>query len=429
MSTKRGKTFQAPKGMHDILPEEQKYWRHVAKKSESLLEDYGFERIETPVLEDAELFLRSVGEETDIIEKEVYTLRTKGGDELALRPEFTAPLVRAYIEHGMQVRPHPVKLYCNGPVFRHDQPQQNRYRQFHQLDVETIGDASEAVDAELLFLAYHVLKGLGLTNLNVHVNSIGDANCRPAYLRALRDYYKVRVKKLCAQCKVRMKENILRVLDCKEEGCRELAKEAPQMMDFLDEACKLHFKHVLEFLDEAKIPYILNPYLVRGLDYYTRTVFEFVPEDSTGSQTTVLAGGRYDKLIEGLGGPKMPAAGWAMGVERVIALLKEQNAHVPDMSPKPKVFLAQLGEVAKRRSLLLFEELRRAGIDTKSSLGRDSIKAQLRIANRWGVRYALIFGQKEAIDGTVIAREMETGIQETIPLEKIIDEMKKRLKK
>ncbi|MEK7124946.1 MAG: histidine--tRNA ligase [Patescibacteria group bacterium] len=429
MTVKRGKTLQAPKGMHDILPEDQKYWRHITKKAEGLLEDYGFEKIETPILESAELFVRGIGEGTDIIEKEIYTLRTKGGDELALRPEFTASVVRAYIEHGMQVRPHPVKLYCNGPVFRHDQPQHNRYRQFHQLNVETIGDASEAVDAELLFLGYHILKSLGLDAVNVHINSIGDANCRPAYLRALRDYYKVRVKKLCPQCKLRLKEDVLRVLDCKEEGCRELAKEAPQMMDFLDDACKQHFKHVLEFLDEARIPYILNPYLVRGLEYYTRTVFEFIPEDATGSQVAIIAGGRYDKLIETLGGAKMPAAGWAMGIERVATLLRERQVSVPDAMPKPKVFLVQLGEVAKRRSLLLFEELRRAGIGTKSSLGRDSIKAQLRIANRWGVKYALIFGQKEAIDGTVIAREMETGIQETIPLEKIVDEIKKRLKK
>lgn len=426
---KKTKTFQAPKGMHDILPEDQKYWRYVLKKAESLLEDYGFEKISTPILETSELFSRSVGEATDIVEKETYSFKTKGGDELTLRPEGTAPVIRAYLENGLHVRPHPIKLYYVEPMFRHDQPQQGRYRQFHQLGVETIGDSSEAVDAELLFLGYKLLESLGLKGYTIHVNSIGDANCRPAYIRALKDYYKSKVKKICPQCKVRMKDNILRVLDCNEEVCKEVIKEAPQMMDFLDEECKNHFKHVLEFLDEAKIPYMLNPYLVRGLDYYTRTVFEFLPEENITSQSTLIAGGRYDRLVDLLGGPKTPAAGWAMGLERIVLALKEKNVNVPDIGPKPKVFLSQLGEVAKRRSLLLYEEIRKAGIEIKSSLGRDSIKAQLRIANRLGVKFALIFGQKEALDSTVILREMDAGVQETIPLEKIVDELKKRLKK
>lgn len=429
MKVKKAKSFQAPRGMHDILPEDQKYWRYILKKAEGLLEDYSFEKIETPVLESTELFLRGVGETTDIVDKEIYTLKTKGGDELALRPEGTAPTARAYIENGMQVRPHPIKLYYVEPMFRHDQPQQGRYRQFHQLGVETLGDNSEAVDAELLFLAHKILESIGLHNYNVQINSIGDQNCRPVYIRALKDYYKTKAKKICAQCRVRVKENILRVLDCKEEICKEVIKDAPQMMDFLDDECRLHFKHVLEFLDEAKIPYILNPHLVRGLDYYTRTVFEFVPDENASSQSSVLSGGRYDKLVETIGGPKTPAAGWAMGIERLILALKEKNVNVPEIGIKPKVFLAQLGDVAKRRSLLLFEEVRKAGIEIKSSLGRDSIKGQLRIANKLGVKFALIFGQKEAIDSTVILREMDTGVQENIPLEKIVDELKKRLKK
>jgi histidyl-tRNA synthetase len=426
---KKPKGFQAPRGMHDTLPEDQKYWRYVLRKAEGLLEDYAFERIETPILEYADLYNKGTGTETDIVEKEMYILETKGGDRLALRPEYTPGIARAYIEHGMQVRPHPVKLYALGPVFRHDQPQQGRYRQFNQLNVESFGDASEAVDAELLFLAYKIVSSLNVGNFNVHINSIGDQNCRPAYIRALKDYYKSRAKKLCANCKIRVKKNILRVLDCKEEECKEVMKEAPQMMDYLDEDCKRHFRNVLEFLDEAKIPYILNPYLVRGLDYYTRTVFEFVPEENAGSQSTILAGGRYDRLLDSLGGPKTPAAGWAMGMERVILALKEKNTNVPELGSRPKVFLAQLGDMAKRKSLLLFEDIRKAGIEVKSSLGRDSIKAQLRIANRLNVSYALILGQKEALDGTVILREMNSGIQENIPLEKIVDDLKRRLKK
>lgn len=423
----KSKQVQAPKGMRDILPEDQKYLRYILKKSDQLLDYYGFERIDTPMVESVDLFLRSVGETSDIMEKEIYTLKTKGGDTLALRPEGTAGVVRAYIENGMNVRPHPVKLSYWGPMFRHDQPQHGRYRQFYQLGAETIGDSSEAVDAELIFLAHKLLDMLGLDNYNVHINSLGDSSCRPGYIKALKDYYKSRSRKLCSNCKNRLKTNILRLLDCKEAECIELAKEAPQTVDFLDEDCRNHFRHVLEFLDEAKVPYILNPRLVRGLDYYTRTVFEFLP-DEEGTQSAVIAGGRYDKLVEMLGGSKTPAAGWAMGLDRIVMALKEKNVNVPEGLPKPKVFLVQLGEAAKRKSINLYESFRKAGIEAKSSIGRDSIKSQLRIANRLGVRLALIFGQKEALDGTIILREMDTGVQETIPLEKIVDEVKKRLK-
>lgn len=428
MKGKSAKTIQSVKGMHDILPEDQKYWRYIQKKAEGLFEFYGFERIETPIVESADLFLRAVGESTDIAQKEIYTLRTKGGDLLALRPEATAPLVRAYLEHGMQVRPHPVKFFWQGPVFRHDEPQAGRYRQFHQIDLETIGDSSEIIDVELIFLAHKFIESLGLKGYVVHINTLGDQNCRPAYLKALRDYYKSRIKRVCNTCKIRSKENILRVLDCKEESCQEIIKEAPQLFDHLDEGCRLHFKHVLECLDELKVPYILNPHLVRGLDYYTRTVFEFVPEENASSQSTILGGGRYDRLIEMFGGPRTPAAGWASGIERIILAMKEQNIEVPEAKARIKVFLVQLGDAPKRRSLGLIEGFRKAGIEIRSSLGRDSIKSQLRIAHRLGVKFALIFGQKEALDGTVILREMDTGIQETIPVERIVDEVKKRLK-
>ncbi len=415
--------------MHDILPEEQKYWRYVLKKAESLSEDYSFEKIDTPIVESTELFLRSAGEGSDIVEKEIYNFKTKGGDELSLRPECTASIVRAYLENGMNVRPHPVKLHYYGPVFRHDQPQHGRYRQHFQFGVETIGDASEIVDAELIFLAHKLLQILGLDNYNVHINSMGDASCRPAYVRTLKDYYKNRLKRVCGQCRNRFKKNVLRMLDCKEEGCKEVAKDAPPIIDFLDDECRQHFKKVLEMLDEAKVPYILNPHLVRGLDYYTRTVFEFIPDESSQSQLTVIAGGRYDRLVDFLGGTKTPAAGWAMGMERIILALKEKNISVPGIGAKPKVFLAQLGDAAKRKSLVLFENLRKAGIEVKSSLGRDSIKSQLRIAHRLGVKYTLIFGQKEALESTIIIREMDTGIQETVLLDKIVEVMRKRLKR
>ena len=414
--------------MHDILPEDQKYWRYIQKKAETLIEYYGFEKIETPVLEATELFQKGVGENTDIVQKEMYTFKTKGGDELTLRPEGTAPVIRAYLEQGMMVRPHPVKLWYLEPMFRHEEPQYGRTRQHHQLGAEIIGDSSEIMDTELIFLAYKIIESLGLEGYVVQINSLGDQNCRPGYLKALRDYYKNRLKKICPNCKMRIKDNILRVLDCKEEGCQEVAKESPQFMDFLDDFCKTHFRHVLEYLDELKVPYVLNPHLVRGFDYYTRTIFEITPEENVSIQSALGGGGRYDRLVELMGGAHTPAAGFGLGVERIILALKEQNVNVPEAHPKPKVFLVQLGEAPKRKSLPLMESFRKASIEMKSSLGRDNIKSQLRIANRLGVRFALIFGQKEALDGTIILREMDTGIQETIPIEKIVEEVKKRLK-
>jgi histidyl-tRNA synthetase len=441
----KSKSLQAPRGMHDILPEDQKYWKYVLKKAESLLEDYSFEKIDTPIVEYTDLFLRGVGEDTDIVEKEMYSFKTRGGDDLSLRPEGTAGIVRAYIDNGMQVKPHPVKLYYYGPMFRHDQPQAGRYRQHWQLGAETIGDTSEIVDAELIFLSYKIIESLGLKNYNIHINSLGDAASRAVYMRALKDFYKSRLKKVCAQCKLRFKKNVLRMLDCKEETCREVSKDAPFILDFLNDEAKRHFKRLLEFLDESKIPYILNQHLVRGQDYYTHTVFEIMPDeeapvklDESGTPTTPTppaaglslgGGGRYDRLIDMMGGPKTPAAGWGLGIDRIVMALKQNNISVPEIGLKPKVFLVQLGDAAKRKSLVLFENLRKAGVEVKSSLGRDSIKSQLRIAHRLGVKYTLIFGQKEALEGTIIIREMDTGIQETVLVDKLVDEMKKRLKK
>jgi histidyl-tRNA synthetase len=327
----------------------------------------------------------------------------------------------------MHTRPHPVKLFFSDPVYWADAGER-KIRQTYHIGAETIGDASEVVDAELLFLAYKIVDSLGFHGYNIHINTLGDNNCRPAYIRALKDFYKNKLKKVCVKCRNNFKINILRLLECTDEPCRQAMQDAPQTVEFLDEECKTHFKHILEFLDSAQIPYILNPYLVRSQDYYTRTVFEFWPEEAAGGAPLVF-GGRHDKLSDLIGGSKTPSAGWTLDLPAVISLLKEKNASVPEVGVKPKVFLVQLGEAAKRKSLLLFEDIRKSGVEIRFSLARDSIKSQLRIATRLGVKFTLIFGQKEAIEGTVILREMETGIQETIPVEKIIEELKKRLKK
>lgn len=431
------KTIQSVKGMHDILPADQPYWQFVYKKVSHLVGDYGFEKIDTPLVEAAPLFLRAVGNETDIVGKEMFTFESRGGEELALRPENTASVARAYIEHGMNVWPHPVKLWYWGPMFRHDQPQAGRYRQFHQCGIEIFGDEHSASDAEAIFVALGFLESLGFKNLVLKINSIGCGSCRSAYLKVLKEYFKNRGKNLCPTCKVRQKTNLLRVLDCKEPSCRELLKEVPQLVDYLDEPCRDHFKRVIEFLDEVGAPYSLDPLLVRGFDYYTQTLFEIAVEDrSTGAEGEIVStpglslvgGGRYNGLVELLGGSKTPAVGWGAGIERIILELKRRAIKIPETRPPVKIFLAQLGDLGKRKSLVLFEEFRRSGINAGFSLGRDSIKAQLRIANRLRVKLALIIGQKEALDGTVILREMDSGIQEVIPRDNIIEVVKKRLR-
>lgn len=422
--------FQAPKGMNDVLPVDQPYWLAIFDAARSLATFYGFQKIDTPIVENTSLFVRAVGEATDIVEKEMYNFKTKGGDELTLRPEMTASVVRAYIEHGMQVWPQPVQLWYMGPMFRHENPQHGRLRQFSQFGIEMFGDDSASADALAIFMGYKLLETLGMKNLVVKINSIGDENCRPNFIKALKEFYKTNVKKVCANCKERMKVNILRVLDCKEEKCQELAQEAPQIIDFLDTECKKHFKNVIEFLDEAGVMYIMDSSLVRGLDYYNRTVFEIYAEESdeVSIKTALLGGGRYDNLVPEMGGPKTPAVGFGMGIERLILVMKELGIRPPQaVVPDPDVFVVQLGDLAKKKSFILFDELRKAGIYAKASLGRDNIKAQLRIAHKFGVELAIIVGQKEALEGTVILREMTSGAQEVVPLEKITKILNNRL--
>ena len=424
----KGKQIQSVKGMHDILPDQWPSRDFIFKKAKTILEDYDFERIETPVLEETELFERAVGEGTDIVEKEMYSFKTKGGDNVTMRPEGTAPIVRAYIEHGMRSLPQPVKLYYLEPMFRHEQPQAGRTREHWQIGTEVIGEAGFSADAELIFILWKIFEELDLKNhITLQINSVGDSNCRPDYKKALKDYYKNKFKKICSACKTRCKKNVLMMLDCKQPECREIALKAPQIFDFLDDECKTHFKNILEFLEEAKVPYMVNPFLMRSFGYSTRTIFEIWPDEEENQQA--LAGGeRYDKLVETLGGQKTEAAGWGIGVGRVVEFLKKKEIKIPKAKTEPKIFLAQLGELAKKRSLIMFEHFRKAGIPLKASFSRDSIKSQLRIANKLGVRFTLILGQREALDGSIILRDMESSVQETIPLEGIVDTVKKRLK-
>jgi len=423
--------FQSPTGMHDILPENQKYYQRIYDVVSNIADFYGFGKIDTPIVEETELFSKAIGLSTDIVKKQMYTLKTKSGDFLALRPEGTAPVVRAYIQNGMQNRPQPLKLWYFGPFFRYERPQAGRYRQFWQFGFEVFGEKNPVIDTQIIQIFYNILQELKLKNLVVEVNSIGDSQCRPYYKKLLTSYFKTRESSLCPNCKRRLRENVLRILDCKGEKCQPVKAEAPQILDHLCDECHAHFKEVLEFLDEVEIPYNLNPYLVRGLDYYTKTVFEIFPEgdkEEKDSKNALAGGGRYDKLVKLFGGKETPTCGGAAGIERTISLMKSQEIKFPS-EVKTQLFLAQLGSLAKRKSLKLMGDFRKARIKVAESFGRDSLRAQFSRADHLGVKYTLIIGQKEALEGVVIIKDMKTGKQEIVKLDKVAEKMKKKLKK
>lgn len=455
------KTPQSLRGMRDILPAEQKYWYFVRSKAEALAQAYGYDRIDTPIVEDTSLFVRSVGKHSDIVEKEMFTFEDKGGSSVTLRPEGTASVVRAYVNHGMLNMPQPVKLYYWGPMFRYERPQAGRYRQHHQFGFEIFGDDQPIHDAELISLAYLFYKEIGIKTM-VHINSLGCKNCRPVYLTALATYYKPKKSQICEDCRRRFAKNPLRLLDCKVETCKSLRDSAPQFVDSLDDSCKDHLMHVLEYLDDLSVPYVLDPYLVRGLDYYTKTVFELLPsleemeeedEDKEGKNAEAVeegelseeemkekemlknmpihaigGGGRYDNLVEDLGGRPTPACGFSIGVERAILQMKSRNIQ-PEETGHTDVFLAQLGDAARRKSFVLFEELRNEGIQATANFSKNSLKSQLEIANRLHAEFTAIIGQQEVLDGTILLRDMESGMQEIVDFNKIIPTLHKKLKK
>ena len=421
------KQFQLVKGMKDLLPEEQNYWFYLEDLVNKIANKYSFQKISTPILENAELFKRSVGAITDIVEKEMYNFIDKGGESVSLRPEFTAGIARAYIEHGMLNLPQPVKLYSSGPCFRYDKPQAGRYRQFQQFNFEIIGEADAICDAQVILAAYKIYQTVNLPVV-IQINSIGCPQCRPEYENVLRDHFKRHRSKLSEVSQKRLVKNVLRILDSKEKEDQDYLKEVPQQVDYLCDDCRQHFFQVFEYLDELEIPYALNPRIVRGLDYYTRTTFEIVAANDEEKILELGGGGRYDGLIELLGGRATPAVGFAAGVERLINIIKEQKIAIPETA-KPDVFLAQLGTDARKRALTLFEELYDVGIKVTEDLAKSGLKAQLEQANKLGVKYSLILGQKELIDGTIMIRDMEGGIQEVVDAKKIISEIQKRLEK
>jgi histidyl-tRNA synthetase len=399
------------------LPEEQPYWRYIEREVVNVCQLYGYERIDGPVFEDIQLFTRSVGEETDIVKKEMYTFEDRGGNIITLRPEGTAPVCRAYLEHGLHNLPQPVKLYYIAAIFRYERPQAGRYRQHYQFGCEAIGDDDPALDAEVIDMAWKFFMSFGLRGLSLNLNSIGCKQCRPQYLTALKDYYADRIQELCSDCKMRLKRNPLRLLDCKKLLCQQIANSAPRSVDHLCPQCNEHFDRLKRYLGLLALPCVIDHCLVRGLDYYTRTVFEIQPEEA-GAQSTLGGGGRYDDLIEELGGKPTPAIGFATGIERIIVNLKKQGVAVPAL-PRPQVFIAYVGDEAKDEATKLASTLRRNGIGVIEALGSKSLKAQLRQANTLSAHHAVIIGEQEVKTGTVILRDMTTAQQKTIPLNQL----------
>jgi histidyl-tRNA synthetase len=404
--------YKAPRGTADILPEEQNYWRFVESKAIALCRLYGYQRLDTPAFEDFQLFTRSIGEGTDIVTKEMYTFEDRSGNVLALRPEGTAPVCRAYLEHGMDNLPQPVKLYYLAAIFRYERPQSGRYRQHYQFGFEAVGDGDPVLDAEVIEMAWRFFSTLGLNDLFLFVNSIGCKICRPRYLEKLKSYYSDRLSGLCPDCKSRFEKNPLRLLDCKKPSCYSVTEAAPRSIDFLCQECREHFETVVKYLEALKLPFELNHRLVRGLDYYTKTVFEIQPPGE-GAQSALGGGGRYDDLIQELGGKPTPAIGFASGMERVVLNLKKSKIAVPDLTTPP-VFIASLGNEARLEAMKLASVLRKDGIATVMASGDRSLKGQLRQANSLGSNYVAIIGEDEVKNRKVTLRNMATGEQKAV---------------
>ncbi len=411
-------TFQAPRGTADRLPAEQKYWRYIESHAMDVARRFGYGRIDSPMFEDAGLFVRGVGEGTDIVEKEMYVFEDRGGDQLTLRAEGTAPVCRAYLEHGMHNQAQPVRMYYLCPVFRYERPQAGRFRQHHQFGVEAIGDSDPSVDAEVIELAWTFVHDIGLSDVTLVTNSIGDGQCRPEYIASLKSYFQGQTANLCPDCRQRLERNPLRLLDCKVETCRALGEEAPKSVECLCGECQTHWDRVRAYLEAAGIPSRVDHRLVRGLDYYTRTVFEIQPAVE-GAQSTVLGGGRYDGLIEQLGGRPTPGIGFGSGIERLALNLRRDETPVPD-EPSPRYLIATIGEDARVEGVRLASRMRNVGVGAILANGGRALRGQMRQANALGVAATLIIGEDEVRDGTVVVRDMRTSSQETLPLDQFL---------
>ncbi len=404
---------QAVRGMNDILPDQVGWWQEVERAAREVLETFGYREIRTPVPEKLDLFARSIGESTDIVEKEMYAFQDRNEDWIALRPEATASIVRAYIQHKLHADPGSQKFYQVGPMFRHERPQKGRYRQFHQIDAEVFGIDSPMIDAEIMYMLHLFLERIGVSGVMLNINSLGCRDCRKAYRQVLQDYLVSAGDDFCPDCLRRRNTNPLRVFDCKVERCQALIEGAPALIDYIDDECRAHFDSVRNYLEKLGTPYAVNPRMVRGLDYYVRTTFEVIT-DRLGSQNAIGGGGRYDGLVRDLGGPDVAATGFAIGMERLILLLR-QGREAP--ARVPAVFAAALGEAARSEAFLLVQELRRRGVEAEIDYEGRSLKAQMRRADKSGARHVIILGEDEINRGEIQLRDMVEKTQKVVPLE------------
>lgn len=398
---------KAIRGTQDVLPAQSYKWQHIEQTALAVARDFGYREMRTPVFEHTELFQRSVGETTDVVQKEMYTFEDKGGRSITLRPEGTAGMARALLEHGLNNDALPIKVSYVTSCYRYEKPQAGRLREFHQFGVECFGAASPTADAETIALAYTVLQALGVEGVTLHINSIGCPECRARYHAALKDYFSSRREELCETCQGRLERNPMRILDCKSPVCSAIAAGAPVMLDYLCDDCREHFEAVKSCLDEAEITYEIDPHIVRGLDYYTRTVFEFV-SDALGAQAVVCGGGRYDGLIEELGGPHLPSLGFAMGLERLLMVLEAKQAPFPQ-EPRCEVYLASMGDQAARRCFAMATRLREGGVAVECDTVGRGLKAQMKYADKIGARYTIVVGDNELQTGRAGLKNMQTG--------------------
>lgn len=410
--------INGPRGTKDILPDTVAQWTHVEKVIRELCARYGYHEIRTPIFEHTELFLRGIGETTDVVEKEMYTFTDRGERSLTLRPENTASVVRSYLQNKLYAADALVKLFYIGSMFRYDRPQAGRYREFHQFGVEALGEASPAVDAEIIVLAVEFLRTLGLQELKLHLNSVGCPKCRPVYRERLQEFFRPHLEELCTDCRSRFERNPLRLLDCKNEHCHALAEDAPRITDCLCDECRTHFAEVQSYLTAAGVPFELDANLVRGLDYYTKTAFE-VKYTPLGAQSAVAGGGRYDGLVEEVGGPPTPGIGFAVGLERVLLALEKQGL-LPEEREAVDVFVVALGEEARIPAFKLLHELRATKLSAAMDFAGRSMKAQMKQANKKNARFVAILGEDEVKEASALLKDMKTSEQKKLALKDFV---------
>jgi len=419
--------FNAPRGTNDILPPDSYKWQYIEKVTHELFSNYNYEEIRTPIFEYTELFQRGIGEVTDIVEKEMYTFEDKGGRSITLRPEGTASVIRSFLENKIYGQAQPTKYYYIGPMFRYERPQSGRFRQFHQLGVEAVASNDPALDAEIISLGMRLLQKLGLSDLDIHLNSVGCRSCRPKYVDKLKAYLNEHKEELCDNCRDRIDRNPLRVLDCKNEGCQRVIKDAPKITEHLCEECETHFSDVQEYLDILDIEYKVNPLLVRGLDYYTNTAFE-IKDNALGAQDTVFGGGRYNGLAEEIGNRDIPGIGFALGIERLLLSLEAQDIELP-VKTSLDLYITVIGEKAKKEAFRQLDKLRNAGLKTEIDYLDRSVGSQMKSADRMNASYTIILGENELENNSATIRNMKTGNEKEIQLDNLLEEMKQLVDK